>query len=61
MDDSGEEEVGEYPTVAFDLSESETKFAISSKSHTLIERINRISQWQLINVTLSYYGKRFYG
>ena len=60
MDNSGEEEVGEYPTVAFDLSESETEFRDFVKNlDALIERINRISQWQFIDVALSFMEKGF--
>jgi len=59
MDNSGEE-VGEHPYVAFDLSESETEFRDFVKNvDALIERINRIPQWQFIDVALSFMEKGF--
>lgn len=60
MDNSGEEQVGEYPTVAFDLSESETEFCnFVRNTGALIGKITQVQQWQFMDVALSFMEKGF--
>jgi hypothetical protein len=54
------EEVGEHPFVAIDLSASGTEFCDFVKNTgALIEKIKQVSQWQFIDVALSFMEKGF--